>query len=155
MKKLISIILLCAMLSGCSAGNREGRISFYYRRKEFQFGSQMGAVSSEKREISGSKDNLSYLVSLYLLGPADENLMLPFPDGTRVKKVSADENGLTVELALGGSMNDSSFTVGCSCLSLTLFHLTDADSIAIETEKRSMTIQRDTVLLQDSVPAEG
>lgn len=152
MKKIISIFLALTLLllCGCGGIRRKDTVTFYYRNVQFQFGTASGAIGSEKREISGQKNNLTYLTTLYMLGPADEKLELPFPDGTKVKSAVLNENNITIELVPGGNMSDSAFTVGCTCLALNCFDLTQAETVTVTTEKRSLTIARDSVILADS-----
>lgn len=153
MKKIISLFLaliLLALLCGCGSIRRKDTVTFYYRNVQYQFGTASGAIGSEKREISGQRDNLTYLTTLYMLGPADEKLELPFPAGTNVKTAFLNEGNVTIELTPGSNMSDSAFTLGCTCLALNCFGLTQAETVTIVTEKRSLTIARDSVILTDS-----
>ncbi len=158
MKKIISLFLaliMLALLCGCSAIRSKDSVTFYYRNAQYQFGTPSGAIGSEKREISGQKNNLTYLNTLYMLGPADEKLELPFPAGTKIKSAYLNEGNVTIELAPGGSMSDSAFTLGCTCLALNNFALTDAATVTIVTEKKSLTIARDSAVLTDSTASNG
>lgn len=141
------VILLCFV--GCSSIRQKDTVVFYYRNAQYQFGTESGAIGSEKREISGYKSNLTYLTTLYMLGPADEKLALPFPAGTKVTSAVMNEQNITIILAPEGSMSDSAFTLGCTCLALNCFELTDAETVTVSTEKKSLTIARDALILTD------
>lgn len=156
MKKFISIFLSLAMLAllcGCGSIHGKDSVTFYYRNAQYQFGTPSGAIGSEKREISGQKNNLTYLNTLYMLGPADEKLELPFPAGTKVKSAYLNEGNVTIELVPGANMSDSAFTLGCTCLALNNFALTDAATVTVTTERKSLTIARGSAILTDSTAA--
>ncbi len=52
-------------------------VTFYYPRREYQYGAEDGVISSEQREASGHADDLHYLLSLYLIGPSSDELVSP------------------------------------------------------------------------------
>lgn len=154
MKRFFSLILILSLsLSGCSIfGERfKEPVTFYYLRSEYQYFSQNGVIASEEREASGHRDDLSYLLALYLMGPADEELVSPLPRGTRIFKAEQAEDGIHLHLSdTAATMDDTEFALACACLSMTCLDMTDSNSVTIDSGERSMTMLRDTLLLNDS-----
>ena len=151
MKRIIAIFLLTALLlTGC--GNRlKEPVTFYYIRAGYE--EDMSAIiGSEQREASGHRDDLDYLLALYLMGPAEEDLSSPLPAGTSV--LAAEQDGAVVTLELSDSsdsMTDAQFTLAGSCLTLTCLEITDAEYITINSGSRSVTMDAEGLLLQDLV----
>ncbi|MEE0110748.1 MAG: hypothetical protein UEP57_07695 [Oscillospiraceae bacterium] len=149
-------LILCLLLSGCGIlGERiKEPVTFYYLRSEYQYGTQDAVISSEEREASGHLEDLSYLLALYLMGPADEELKSPLPHGTNI--FSAEQSASVITLRLSDTaktMTDTEFSLACACLSLTCLDLTDAKSVTIISGDRIVTMSRDTLTLYDSSPA--
>lgn len=152
MKRLIAAILILTALLGCTGcAQRRGTSTtqFYYRRAEFQYGSASGVIASEKRRISGQSGDLNYLMALYLLGPSSDKLELPFPDGSTLESAEQNESEITIVLKTGKTLTDSEWTLGCSCIALTCFANTDAESVNVSNERKNLTIHKDTILYMD------
>lgn len=153
MKRLLSLILILSFfLSGCQAlsGRIKEPVNFYYLRSDYQEDLSTAFVS-EHREASGHVDDLSYLMALYLMGPADETLRSPIPAGTRI--FVKENNAYNVKLELSDtekSMTDSEFSIACACLSLTCLELTGTEEVTITSGNRSVTMNRDNLELTDS-----
>ena len=149
MKRLICALLLMSMLlCGCTERLKEP-VTFYYIRAAYE--TDMSAIiGSELREASGHREDLAYLMALYLMGPADEELRDPLPRGTSIESVEHKNAAVVLHLSdLTDTMTDSQFTLACSCLTLTCLELTDAESVTIISGDRSITLQADTLILQD------
>lgn len=152
MKRIIAFGLFLSLLlglCGCSAVEKKDAVTFYYRKADYQFGTASGAIGQESREISGQKTNLTYLMSLYFLGPSDDSLKLPFPQGTKVVSAAYADDTVEITLVPGGSMSESAFTLGASCIAMTCFGLTQAQAVRLITEKKELTIERDTIVSTD------
>lgn len=151
-------LLLCGCfliaLCGCSfspSGSGEP-VSFFYRRADYQYHSSENVIVPEQREISGHGGDLRYLVTLYLVGPLDDSLVLPFPKGTQLLELK--ESGECLQLTLSGSgdsLSDSTFSLACACLALTCISFTDAEEVTIVCGERTMTITQDNLLLADNI----
>lgn len=154
MKRFLSLLLLCAfLLSGCGFLGEKLKepVTFYYLLDDYQYGIDGRIIGSEEREASGHRDDLSYLMALYLMGPSGEELTSPLPRGTRI--FSAEVNEDTVFLVLSETektMTDSAFSLACACLSLTCLDLTEAARVSIQSGSRSVTMTRDSLILSDS-----
>lgn len=149
MKRLTAMLLLLSMLlCGCADRLKEP-VTFYYIREAYET-DMSDLIGSELREASGHRDDLSYLMALYLMGPADEELRSPLPAGTRIHFAELQNNTVILQLSdLPESMTDVQFTLACGCLTLTCLEITDAESVTIMSGDRSVTLDKDTLLLQD------
>ena len=157
MKRFIILLLLCCLLlSGCNiSGERiKEPVLFYYVRSEYQYFTQDGVIASEEHEASGHREDLSYLLALYLMGPAEEELTSPLPRGTKIQKAEQTPEGSQLQLSChDDALTDADFSLACACLALTCFGLTDADTVTISIAERSITMGRDTLTIYDSSAA--
>lgn len=154
MKRLTAfLLLLIFFLSGCTDTLKEP-VTFYYLNRSFE-DDMTSAIGSELREAAGHRDDLMYLMALYLMGPADEELQSPLPIGTTIQ--SAEHDGKNVVLTLSdvtGTMTDARFTMACGCLTLTCLNLTEADNVTIISGDRLITMNTSDLLLQDLITAD-
>ena len=161
MKKILSLILALALLSGlaaCKLGS-DGMIEpveFYYLRPADEIlYSGTDVILSETREASGHAGELDYLLGLYLMGPSDTSLRTPFPVGCRLMEVSRKNDRLNVTLSASFlNLEDMDLTLACACLCRTCFGITDAEEVQISAagEEGTVTLgtfQRSSFLLED------
>ena len=156
MKRFFSLLLVLCLLGslwGCSfSGNSKDQAVFYYCQKDYAFGAENGVITAEERDVTGHAGDISYLLSLYLMGPLDEELSFPFSGRTRLLGIEMVENTLCVELTdLGKSLTDSQFTLGCACLTMTCLELTDASQVTITSGERTVTMDESCLTLYDSI----
>lgn len=166
MKRLFSLALaLCLVVGLCACGsNLMEPVTFYYVRQadHITYGAADGYISPEEREAAGHIGDLSYLLSLYLVGPLDETLVSPFPEGTRLENLVLHQDTVVVVLSEEFSrLSGVELSVACACVSATCFSLTDATEITVispETEMHdgvSITLTRDSItLIDDALPPE-
>ena len=157
MKRAVCLLLCgCCLIAlcGCSvfpSGSGEP-VSFYYRRADYQYHSSENVIVPEQREISGHGGDLQYLVALYLVGPLDDSLILPFPKETRLLKLEESGDSLLLTLSGNGdSLSDSAFSLACACLALTCLSFSNAEEVTIAGGERTMTITPDNLLLTDDI----
>lgn len=157
MKRFLSCILIAVLLlSGCGTSAERVRdpVTFYYMRANPEaLRNAESLFVGEVREASGHRDDLSYLMALYLMGPTAENLRSPIPRGTKVNGITLVEN--TVEISLADTertMTDIEYTLACTCLSLTFLNLTNAQSVTVTSGERSITMGSNTLVLADRTP---
>lgn len=153
MKRLIVITLVfCLFLSGCTVfGERiKEPVTFYYLRSEYQYFASDGVIASEEREAAGHRDDLSYLMALYLMGPSTDELKTPLPRGTRISQPKQTPEGIVLQLSdAAAALTDADYSLACACLALTCFDLTDANNVTINCAERSVTMSRDALSLYD------
>ena len=133
---LLLTILLLVCLCGCQLGNGiKEPVDFYYKRTSYVYGSSDGVIASEQREASGHREDLNYLLAMYLQGPLDDKLVSPFPTGCKVVEIT--QEGTTVQITLNSAfsrLKNLNQTIGAACLAKTCMALTGADTVVIETE---------------------
>ena len=148
MKRLISLVLALLLLSGCGIiGERiKDPVTFYYIRADYQ--KDMGEVIvSEIWEASGHKDDLPYLLALYSMGPASDDLRAPFPANIRILPTEHTDAGIVLSLSdTLENMTDAEYTLGSACLALTCMEMTNASQITVVSGVRSSTINRDNIV---------
>lgn len=154
MKRFFCLLLmLCILLSGCGIlGERiKEPVTFYYLKSEYQYFTQDGVIASEEREASGHREDLSYLLALYLMGPAEEELISPVPRGTRIFSAEETAQGVVLQLSdTAATMSETEFSLACACLSLTCLDLTNANQVTINSGERTVTMSRETLTLYDN-----
>lgn len=153
MKKRLALTLLCLLLlSGCG---RKGKplfepVYFYYPRVEFDYGSADSAITWEAMDGTGHMDDFTYLLEEYFAGPVDEGLYNPFPQGTALLRAEQTPEGFFLELTQEAlQLPGHQFSLGCSCLSMTCFELTDVPAVTVSCGEKSLTIHRGEMLLFD------
>ena len=153
MKRFIAFALLLTLLLpllGCSKGIQDGA-DFHYCRKEYQYGKDSGVIAPEQRDITGHVGDLSFLISLYLMGPLDEDLESPFPKGTKLEVLEFTRHGLHIQLSpVPDSFTDSEFTLACACLTLTCLEISDKATFTITSGERSVIMNRNNLILWDN-----
>lgn len=149
MKKHICLLLcLMLMLSGCAV---KDNVSFYYPRVEYIYDAQDGVIAPEKRDITGHRDDLKFLMSLYLMGPLDEALESPFSSKTRLVSVETVDNSVVITLSdTSATLSDSEFILACACLTMTCMDITSADSVTVVSGGRTTTLDPELLTMFDS-----
>ncbi len=155
---LLSTLLLGSIL-GCHY-NENGDIlepvEFCYLRNndQFLYGTQSGVFGTEIREAAGHRDDVNYLLSMYMRGPQSSHLRSPFPTGCRLRDIRY--NGSTICLVLTGellTLTNTDLTLACAALSLTCLGLSDVTAVRIESvldgKTFSITLDADSLLLAE------
>ena len=167
MKRFFAFIFaITLLLSGCSLANQNMKepVEFYYLRtcsgnEDYKAYFSDGAIVAELREASGHKEDLFYLISMYLRGPLTPELTSPFPSGSAVSRVIRDGDTLYVNLnAAAANAEDLELTLVWACLAKTCMALTDATVIHIESRNIDgkmlfqQTVTGDTLIWDESLP---
>lgn len=153
MKRMISIIILFGLfLSGCSfMGERmKDPVVFYYVRKDYP--KEMGSVfGSEIREAAGHKNELSYLLALYTMGPSSDELRSPLPHGMKIIPITRNKEELVLSLSDSAqNLNDAQLTLACACIARTCMGITDIPTITVIYGEKSVSLNANNLLLFDS-----
>lgn len=158
MKKWIAAGLCLFLLCGCG---RKGKPLFdpvylYYPRTEYDYGSADSAITWEAMDGTGHMDDFEYLLSEYFAGPIDEGLVNPFPVGTTLLSARLEGDDFLLEVSAEAlTLPEHQFTLGCSCLSMTCFELTQAETVTVSCGEKSLTIRRNGMLLADDYKPES
>ena len=159
MKRLVCLLMLLSLLlSGCGANGERIKepVTFYYPRAEYEYGSQGSVIGSEEREASGHRNELSYLLAIYLLGPSSDELVSSIPGSASILSIEQNAASITMEFTdTSLSMTDAEYSLACACLSMTCMELTDAKRVTIRSGPRSVTMNRDNLILYDSITSES
>ncbi len=156
MKRITALLLIAVLLlSGCGWMGERFRepVTFYYLKKDISAVAPGEDIfAGELREASGHRQDLSYLMALYLIGPSGEELRTPIPRGTRISSARYEDQTVYLNMSdTSKTMTDIEFSLACTCLSLTCLELTDAQSVTITSGERSVTMGRNTILLKDEI----
>ena len=152
MKKLICLallpVLLLCLLCGCG---KENTLRFYYCSQDYLESNTGSVLAPEKRDVTGYRDDPQFLVSLYLAGPLDRELLLPFPAGTSLQSMLISGNQITIQLyPLPQPISDSEFSLACACLTMTCLEFTDAQSVTVLCGNRSVTLDQSMITITDT-----
>lgn len=171
MKRILTFLLLTALLlSGCASGQDRSNepVTFYYLRQyDGQDGYGLffsdGAIGAEERDISGHRNDLNYLLTLYMQGPTDSNLQFPFPVGSKILETRLEAGKLTVVMnPISSRFNEMDVTVSCACIAKTCMGLADVTEVTVEAYSPngsvlfSRTFTDENLILEDtgSLPSE-
>ena len=149
MKRLIGLLLLFSMLlSGCSMGERiKEPVTFYYVSENYQKDMDQ-VIVSEIREASGHRDDLTYLLALYSLGPSSEGLKSPLPRNTTILPIERTVDEIVLALTENGrTLKDADFTLASACIALTCMDLIDVQQVTVVCEEQSITLGKESLLL--------
>ena len=149
-----SLILLLFFFSGCAhlKSSLSEPVSFYYLERDYGYGQTGSVIAVEERESSGHRRHLSYMMALYLMGPTEEEHIIPLPAGTRIGCTLKDNGDIQLELSDAARvLSDSEYTLACTCLSLTCFDLTDSEKVTVINGERSLTMNRGSFTLSDDI----
>ena len=153
MKRYLPVALVfCRLICGCDAASVRLKepVTFYYVQSDYT-ADLSSPLGTEQREAAGHRDDLSYLLALYLMGPSQENLVSPLPAGTQIFSVQETEPGIRITLSdTTNQLTDGEFSLACACLTLTCLNMTDAEVITITSGKRSVSMSRNNLVLFDS-----
>ncbi len=165
MKRVLCLILMASLLlCGCSFGREQMKepVTFYYPRNygvpenhdPFFF---EGAIGSEIREAAGHRNDLQYLLALYLQGPNDDQLKRPFPIGSKILEISVEDGNLLIVMnSVSSRFREMDVTVSCACMAKTCLVLADVDTVTVESygpDNRvlfSRTFTKDNLILEDT-----
>lgn len=147
---LVIVISLC----GCNkkAEDFTEPVSFYYcndisSKEDFEH-----VFVSETREGAGYTDNKPALLSLYLNGPEQENLVSPFP--AELTLISVQHSNNRVSVILSDQLADISgldLSIACTCLSMTVLELYGCEAVEISAEHKLLDEQRSIVFTADKL----
>ena len=167
MKRTICLMLMAVLiLSGCSFGSKQDdhAVTFYYLHQyrdqdsydRFFFD---GAIGTETWEVPIRREDLNYLLALYMQGPNDDQFRSPFPAGSKILETRTEDGHLTIVMnAIASQSNEMDVTVSCACIARTCMELVDVDAVTVKAlgpggqELFSRTFTNDTLILVDTHP---
>lgn len=162
MKKLVIVLLLLSLLSGCAMRNAaEEGTPFYYPRSEVAFGTNDGVIGTENRDLS-TLDNMSDMLALYFQGPLSQELSSPFPKGLRVLETRQENSTFTLTLSDEIlELSGIELTVACVSIARTCNALSGAEDLILQSADGSLHLEipMDSPQLSEvtptTIPTEG
>lgn len=154
MKKGIAILLmfaLCLSLWGCQGDSNAPKdpVTFYYRRVEFDHGNEDSVIMGEVREAEGHKDDMMYLLNLYLAGPESPEMAVTFPYNTQLIRFTLSDKIASVTLSDSfAQLTGIDLTVACACIAKTVMELTGIQTVQLQTP--TMMLGNDPFVVIDS-----
>ena len=153
MKRIIVILVLiclCLPTMGCrEEAPIQSPVIFYYRRAEFDHGSEESVILREVRESQGIDHQIPRLLEEYLKGPVSEDLADTFPTDTKLIdfRIEAATAFVTVSDELA-QLSGIELTVACACLAKTVMELTGMESVQIQAQ--TAMLGNDQIIIMDS-----
>ena len=165
-RTLCFLLMLSLVLTGCAMGMDRWKepVTFYYLRDHanadnYEAFFNEGAIGSEIREGTGHRNDLNYLLSMYLQGPMDVQLKSLFPTGCQITDIRTANRDLTITFnAALFQLNDMELTIAGACLAKTCMELADVDRVHIQAHALdgkllfSRIFTADSLLLADTNP---
>lgn len=159
MKRILCLFLVCALclpLLGCKPKTEdiEDPVNFYYRRSAdtITFGKADGVITSEQREAAGHRDDPSYLINLYLKGPAGTGMNRTFPKGVELVKFSLEGGCAYITVSdFFSTLTGINLTLACACLTLTVCELTGAKQLTVSTSNTLLDGNRTVIMTPDDI----
>lgn len=161
MKQKQSIIIILALLSllfslcGCGRSSEPEMVmptAFYYHNNLDAKEDFNNVFVAEIREGVQYQNDYILLINSYFAGPELENLVNPFP--ADLEAVSLRIEADTAYIVLSdqiAKLNSVDLTMACSCLSFTLFELTQCNYVRISAENDLLNNQDAILLSRESM----
>ena len=151
---LLILAIVFLLLTGCSSPQREDTIFYFCRSPEqYRYFEEDGVIYSESRDLMNHRNDLRYMISLYLAGPMTEGVVSPFTKATRLISAELRNNAVYIELSGHNNiLTDSEFSLACACLTLTCMDYMACEQVTITSGDRSITMNTQSILLYDTLP---
>lgn len=159
MKRFISLfisLLITVTLAGCHSSASD-TVSFYYCQdpQQHQYFDSDSIIQAEHRDLMGHQGDIKYMVGLYLAGPIDEGMAVPFTKSTKLLSAQLSDRKVLIELSdHTRSLTDSEFSLSCAALAMTCMDFIDCTNVTIISANRSITMNADSILLSDALPTQ-
>lgn len=144
MKKLISLVLGCAVLLGCGcacaarqAAEQDEAYDLYFAVRDLSSAGSGDAISTEaspvrKDDGRSTQELAATLMDQLLSGPSRENLKSPIPAGTALLSVTIDGSRAQVDLSSPyGTLSGVALTLADYCITLTLTQLPEIQTVSV------------------------
>lgn len=152
------VLLLSAGCTKQQAGQADAvqPFDFYYRTVQTGYDGDSGVIAAQIRELGTQTPEVEELFALYLQGPADESLVLPFPQDTELVSAVSGEGVLTLRLSGGyEALTGVNASIADACIAKTMLQLSGVKSVCIMAVTsgggilRQTTLSEEDLLLQD------
>jgi germination protein M len=160
MKRVLAVFLaLSLLLGGCGVTNGqtgdEAQVQFYYAVRDTEQLTGTLAVRDESRNLRAY--TLSELLESYFQGPTSEDLVSPFPEGTKVLSAMETEQGLQLTMSEAFfTLQGVDMSVATCCLTQTVCAFSGATQLSLVDEmgQIQLDLSPEQFLLENSFNVE-
>jgi len=86
----------------------------------------------------------------------EQEFVSVFPSNVKLLRTHFEQNHIDIEISPLSGLTDAEYSLACACMALTCFELTEASSVTITSENRTITIDPSMLTLYDSgIPIEA
>lgn len=138
MKRVLAVLLtLCLLLSGCAARSQEQStgtaVTFYYGTRDIEQLTGDLAIGEESRNLRVY--TLAEMLEIYMKGPTSEDLVSPFPEGTKVLSYAETEQGLKLTMSEAFfTLQGVDMSLATCCITRTVCAFSGADQLSLVDE---------------------
>ena len=161
MKRILSIVFILLTLlysSGCSGKNADLKqpVKAYYCTSTVKYNAIDGIIKAELQDYYNFEGNLRGFLNQYLSGPNSDGLTSPHPLGGWILRL--EQTDKVIDLTVNTNfarLAPHDLTLSYACISMTLFDLTEVETINIsisnaKPETTTFTVNRDNLILMDT-----
>jgi germination protein M len=160
MKRVVAVLLaLSVLLGGCgvtqSQTGDEAQVQFYYAVRDTEQLTGALAVRDESRNLRAY--TLSELLESYFQGPTSEDLVSPFPEGTKVLSAMETDQGLKLTMSEAFfTLQGVDMSVATCCLTQTVCAFSGATQLSLVDEmgQIQLDLSPEQFLLENSFNVE-
>lgn len=139
MKRFLLLFLCLLLLTACGRSetvaveDMEQPVKFYYCAQGTEtFGIDTGALLWEYRDLGSGNYSTKEVMELYLCGPNDSSLRLPFPEDVEISDASLEDGALTLMLqADWSSCAVVDRTLAAACIVYTMSEFSNIDQVTL------------------------
>ncbi len=151
---LIVVLMICFIGCGSNESNIVKPVNVYYCWEEVDYNSEMGIIAADQMDFNDWNGRMLAFMNFYISAPVKEGMVSPFPAGASINSIVYQNGALKVQLNLLFSrLSSSELTIACTCISLTLFELTSADSVSFSYQSNPSeafaVMTRDNLVFKD------
>ena len=159
MKRIVCLLLIFALLTGCTnlhLGRQESGVQFYYRSADSDYFSPLGAMGKEQRTLREDQMNIKGMMELYLGGPMDPELTVPFPKEMRL--IRSEQTSREITLVFDDSLaalTGVGLRLACACIARTVSEYGGYETVTIRAEtleldgEEEITVRPSDLVLED------
>jgi len=156
---VVFIILALVGTTGCSGKNANLKqpVNAYYCTTDIKYNAEDGVIKAELQDFYNFDGDIRGFLNKYLSGPKTDTLVSPYPLGGWVLRFEQTDNVIDLTLNSNFSrLEPNELMLSYACLCMTLFDLTDAETVNIyisntKPESNATTITRDSLMLIDRI----
>lgn len=158
-RRLLAAALALALLLSAGCAQKQSQqtaavqpFDFYYRTAQTGYKGDSGVIAAQTRELGEQMPELPELFALYLQGPDDDALVLPFPQDTELVSAVCTEGVLTLRLSGGyGTLTGINASIADACITRTMLQLSGVNRVCIMAVSATGAVLRQTTLSEEDL----